>query len=66
MYGAVFCRIADEEEEYMEEDGERLPGFGEWLSTDVIITERREWGPGLIGGCMREITVKERRKKVKK
>ena len=32
----------------------------------VIITERREWGPGLIGGCMREITVKERRKKVKK
>ena len=50
MYGAVFCRIADEEEEYMEEDGERLPGFGEWLSTDVIITERREWGPGGEGG----------------
>ncbi|CAI8035141.1 DnaJ homolog subfamily C member 21 [Geodia barretti] len=28
VYGAVFCRIADEEEEYMEEDGERLPCFG--------------------------------------
>ena len=29
VYGAVFCRIADEEEEYnMEEDGERLPQFG--------------------------------------
>ena len=28
VYGAVFCRIADEEEEYMEQDGERLPDFG--------------------------------------
>ena len=29
VYGAVFCRIADEEEEYVDEGSERLPSFGE-------------------------------------